>query len=198
LSGGISGVPSDVGVGGALLWAVLAIAGAALFQISRIGLRLRASREDDIAARALGVKVPSERRYAFVVSAFWCAIGGGVFAQFIGSFNANSFYLAITFLTIVMLVVGGSKSLAGAVVGSVFIYSASELLIRIEEGLSVGPLRLPARPGLEEVALATIMLVTLVLRPNGITGGREVPVPKVVRERIRTVARGSDSSLDKG
>jgi branched-chain amino acid transport system permease protein len=176
-SGGVAGVPTVMTVDRALLWALAAIAIAAMFKGSSVGLRLRASREDDIAARAVGVGVRGERRIAFVLSAFLVGCGGGMFAQFIGSFTADSFYLTVTFLTVVMLVVGGMNSLSGAVIGTIFIAFASELLLRLEAGVTIGPIDFAGRAGLQEVILAGIMLLVLALRPDGLTGNREIVWP---------------------
>jgi branched-chain amino acid transport system permease protein len=176
-STGLSGVPIETTLGKALLWALIATAAAYAFQISRWGLRLRSSREDEIASRAIGVGVHGERRIAFVLSAFFTGIAGGLFATFIGSFNAPSFYLNITFLVVVMLVVGGIKSLSGAVVGTIFISLVSALLLRAERGFDFLSIHVPGRPGLREVVLAVIMLTILILRPSGITSGREITWP---------------------
>jgi branched-chain amino acid transport system permease protein len=172
------------------MWSALALALAVIFvayvfQESRVGLRLRASREDEIAARAIGVNVNRDRRIAFVLSAMVVGAGGYSFALFLSSFNADAFYLAITFLTIAMLVVGGINSLTGAVVGTVLLTTVAELLRRVEEGTSIGPLSIPARPGLRETGLAFVMLVTLIFRPKGLTGGREVPWPGPLLRRLR-------------
>lgn len=85
-----------------------------------------------------------------------------------------------------MLVVGGTQSLAGAVVGTLFIALVSALLIRIEAGLTIAGVEVPGRPGLQEVVLALIMLATLIARPAGITGGREVPPLARLAKRRRS------------
>jgi branched-chain amino acid transport system permease protein len=73
-----------------------------------------------------------------------------------------------------MLVIGGRYSLSGAVIGALFIAIVSEFLRRLEGGFGVGGVHVPARPGLQEVGLALAMLLTLLLRPRGITNGVEV------------------------
>src|SRR5262249_42322204 len=118
---GLSGVPVTTGKNAALVWALLAIVAGFVFQTTALGLRLRGSREDDVAARSLGVGVRYERRVAWTVHAFIMGVGGALYAQYLGSFNASFFYLALTFTTLAMLVVGGIKSLTGAVVGSLTI-----------------------------------------------------------------------------
>ena len=100
-----------------LAFAVGAIAVAYLFQISRWGLMLRASRDDDVAAKASAVRIVRERLIAFALSAAMVGAGGGLYAQFLGSMTVDQFYLEMTFVTLAMLVVGGIGSLSGAVIG---------------------------------------------------------------------------------
>ena len=174
---GLSGLPISTDLNQALVWGLIAIVAALVFQNTGLGLRLRGSREDYHAARSIGVGVHGERRVAWVFSAFLVGIGGGLYGQYLGSFNANAFYLSLTFTTLAMLVVGGLTSLSGAVIGSLVISFVAEFLNRVEQGVHVGPVHIPARPGLREVGLAAIMLAILILRPRGLTNGREVPWP---------------------
>jgi branched-chain amino acid transport system permease protein len=189
---GISGVPQEVApsLNVGLSWAAVAIVCGFAFQSTALGLRLRGSREDEVAARSLGVSVRFERRVAWIASAFLMGIGGALYGEYLGSFNASAFYLGLTFLTLAMLVVGGLKSLSGAVVGSLTISFVAELLHRIEQGVNLGLFHIPARPGLREVGLAIIMLAILILRPRGLTNGNELPWPRLP-QRMRRV-RGSD------
>jgi branched-chain amino acid transport system permease protein len=181
---GLSGIPTTTTHSSALVWAIVAIVVAFAFQQSRWGLRLRASREDDIAARASGIGVHAERRVAWILSAFFTGVGGGLYAQYIGSFSPDVFYFNATFLIIAMLVVGGLTSLAGAVTGTIVLSAISEVFRRVEGGISVGPVHIPSRPGLQSVVLGLIMLLILKLRPRGLTGGREIrlPSPSTVEE----------------
>jgi branched-chain amino acid transport system permease protein len=175
---GLSGIPVTTSKNDAMIWALIAIAVGFAFQSSGLGLRLRGSREDDVAARSLGVGVRMERRVAWIVHGFIMGVGGGLYGQYLGSFNASFFYLALTFTTLAMLVVGGMTSLSGAVIGSLTISFVAEVLHRVEQGADVGSLHIPARPGLREVGLAIIMLGILILRPRGLTNGRELPWPQ--------------------
>jgi branched-subunit amino acid ABC-type transport system permease component len=175
---GVSGIPTTTTVWTALAWALVAMAAAWALQRSAIGLRLRASREQDAAARSIGIGVARERAVAFVVSAFFVGVAGALLGTFIGSFNPDAFFLNITFLMVVMLVVGGLTSLAGAVLGTIVISVAAEALRRLEGGVDLGLVDVPARGGLREVGLALLMLGILLLRPNGLTGGRELAWPR--------------------
>jgi branched-chain amino acid transport system permease protein len=168
------------------LWASAAVIIAVLLRHSSIGLRLAASREDEVAAKAVGIRVKRERGIAFIASAFIVGISGSLFASYFQSLSPESFYLSITFTAIAMLVVGGLTSVSGAVLGTLVISIALELLRSVERGVYVGGWRIPSRPGLAEVGLALVLLLVLLLRPAGLTGGQELtslrwrkrPVPK--------------------
>jgi len=182
---GVSGIPTATTVWGALAWALAAMTAAWALQRSAIGLRLRASREQDAAARSIGIGVARERAIAFVVSAYFAGVAGALLAMFIGSFNPDAFFLNITFLMVAMLVIGGMTSLAGAVLGTIVISYAAEVLRRIEGGVDFGVFELSARPGVREVGLALLMLGILILRPAGLTGGRELSWPTGLRRYVR-------------
>ncbi|HZV75597.1 MAG TPA: branched-chain amino acid ABC transporter permease [Conexibacter sp.] len=181
--GGLYGIPPIADPWAALPWALGAIVLAFAYQSSRFGLRLRSSRDDEVAARSIGVHVKLERGLAFVVSAFVTGVGGALYARSVGAINPDSFFLDITFVVIAMLVVGGTTSLAGAVVGTLALSAISELLRQAEQG----SLLVPAQSGVRDVGLAVVVLVVLLLRPQGLTGGRELPFP-TVRLRRRSAA----------
>jgi branched-chain amino acid transport system permease protein len=185
---GLTAIPVSTDLRTALAWAVCMLVVAYVFQRSRWGRRLRASREDEPAARAIGIGVAGERRAAFALSGVMSGIGGALLAQQLGTFTPDTFYISASFPIVAMLVVGGINSLTGAVAGTMFITAVSELLSRVEEGTSIGPLHVTGRPGLRDVGLALIMLIALARFPSGLTRGREWVAPRVLRAAAR--ARG--------
>jgi branched-chain amino acid transport system permease protein len=154
-------------------WAAVAILIALAFQTSRIGRRLRASREDEVAARAVGIGVLRERVVGWVLSGFVVGIAGGLVSFQLGVVYPDSFWVAMTLLTILMLVIGGMRSLGGAVIGTILISLLGEVLRRLEGGFSLGSLHVPGKPGVRELILAAILLAVLIRRRSGIMGGRE-------------------------
>jgi branched-chain amino acid transport system permease protein len=171
---GLSAIPATTTLTSALAWAVAAIFAVWTFQRSRAGLRLRASREDPVAARSVGISIGRDRTIAFVLSAFLIGVGGALFANYQENLTPDQFYVSVTFLTLAMLVIGGMHSLAGAVVGSILISAVQELLRHVESGLDLGVVSIPGRPGVTEVGLGLFMLAVLIGRPEGVTGGREL------------------------
>ncbi len=148
---------------------------AFIYKESKFGLRLRGTREDQLAARSLGISVLRERTIAWVISAAMVGIAGAMLAGFLGSINPEQFFLGarssggVTFVTIAMLVVGGITSLSGAVLGAIFISGVAEGLREVEDLTEIN--------NLTNIVLAAILLMTLILRPKGITGGREIYWP---------------------
>jgi branched-chain amino acid transport system permease protein len=104
-------------------------------------------------------------------------VGGGLYGHRIGSFAPNDFYFHITFFLIAMLVIGGIKSLSGAVVGTLTVSAIQEIIGRLENGEGVGPIHLHLRDGVTDAVLALLVLLIMLLRPGGITGGRELVMP---------------------
>jgi branched-chain amino acid transport system permease protein len=173
----LPGIPIYVDMWVALAWVVVAMVAAYAFQVSRLGLALRAAREDEFAARASGIGVWVQRLVAFGLSAFFMGIGGVLQAHFLGSIAVKNFWLSLTFVSIAMLIVGGQRSLTGAVVGAAVVSLIVELLRQLEAGVDLGFALVQVPLGARELGIAIVMLLILILRPAGLTGGREIPWP---------------------
>src|SRR5207248_1801805 len=100
----------------------------------------------------------------------WTKIGPGATLR---ALTTEQVYLELTFLTLAMLVVGGLTSVWGAVVGALAVSGLDSFLSRAESGVHVVfTFTLPQ--GTRLVFLAAIMALVLILRPSGLTGGREL------------------------
>jgi branched-chain amino acid transport system permease protein len=175
------GIPTAVGPWVAFAFASAGIVSAYLFQISRYGLMLRATREDSVAAKACGVHSVRMRLIAFVLSAALVGAGGGLYAQFLGILTVDTFYLSLSFITIAMLVVGGMGSLTGAVSGVIVVTIIVQLLRFGEQGVTLGSNRLKLPDSSSELGLGLLLALILIFRPNGVSGGKEltlIPAPK--------------------
>ena len=173
----LMGLPLYVGVWTAAAWAAAAIVVAFAYQESRSALLLRSSREDEAASEALGVDIVRHRLIAFVISAFLSGIAGVLLAHLLGTVRVETFYLDLTFLIVAMLVIGGMRSLAGAVIGAIAIAALTELLRQVEVGATMGGVTIAAPPGLGDSILALVMLLIILFRPRGIVGGKEIVWP---------------------
>jgi branched-chain amino acid transport system permease protein len=168
------GIPTAVGPWVAFGFASAGIIVAYLFQISRYGLMLRATREDSVAAKSCGVHSVRMRLIAFVLSAALVGAGGGLYAQFLGILTVDTFYLSLSFITIAMLVVGGMGSLTGAVSGVIVVTVIVQLLRYSEHGVMFGSTQLKLPESSSELGLGVLLALILIFRPNGVSGGREL------------------------
>lgn len=172
------GLPVYVGPYTALMVAIAAMIVAFAFQSSRWGMMLRATRDDPIAARAAGISIVRMRLIGFVVSVAIVSVGGLLQGHFGGALTTSAnVYLNLTFLTLTMLIVGGMRSLAGAVSGVILVAVISEFLRQLERGMSLGGVEVAVPSGFGQVALGVILLLVLILRPRGLLGGRGIPFP---------------------
>lgn len=185
----ITSIPSVVGIVLATGFAIAAVVVAYAFQTSRLGMMLKATRDEPAAASASGIRIIKVRLVSFALSAAVVGAGGGLYAHFLGVLTVDPFYLQLCFLTIAMLVVGGMSSLSGAVVGVFVVTIVVEVLRGLERG--DGVVAIPV--GSQELGLGLIMAVVLVFRPLGATNGREFRLFKPQRSRPEATVAGAAS-----
>lgn len=183
-TGSLTNIPVWTDVWNAASIALIVIGLAAAFQASRTGLRLRAARDEEVAARSVGIGVFKERWFAFLLSAFLTGVAGAMYVHSVGAITTSALYIDYTFLIVAMVVIGGIGSLSGAIGGVLVVSIISEVLTRMEYGESIGPITLSVGPGLRNIILALIMLVILIARPGGIFGSEELSL-----RRFRSLTR---------
>jgi branched-chain amino acid transport system permease protein len=162
------GVPRLTDLTIAALCAVLAIIVARLFKDSVFGLKLRASRDDPLAAGAMGVNVRRERLLAWVISAGVVAIAGVLIAHFLGAFSVKKFYFVDTFALLAMLIVGGMATVTGALAGATLITLVTEILRRVEGGVEIFGFQTPELFGTTQIGIGLIILLAMAKRSDGL------------------------------
>ncbi|MDQ2967860.1 MAG: branched-chain amino acid ABC transporter permease [Actinomycetota bacterium] len=180
-----SAVPETTGLLQAALGAALAVVVAFAYKRSRFGRLLSATREDAAAARAVGVSVYRQRLIAFVLSGALAGFAGGLYVHLL-PVNTQSVYLDLTFITLAMLVIGGATSLWGAVVGALVVSAVDSVLAESESGIHVFGQSLDLPAGTRIVVVGAFMALVLILRPAGLTGGRELSLRQRRTSRVLT------------
>lgn len=168
------GVPKATDLYLAAGYAIAMIAFALVFKESRTGLLLRAVRDDETAAEAIGAHISLLRWRGFVLGAFMAGLGGGLWGHFITSFSPQAFYLKETFVILGMLVIGGASTVSGAVLGAFVVTFTFEALRATESAINIAGIFPRQVVGLTEITLACAMIGFLILRPAGIFGAAEV------------------------
>jgi len=180
-----SAVPETTGLREAALGAGLAVVVAFAYRRMRFGRLLSATREDSAAARAVGVSVYRQRLVAFVLSGAIAGFAGGLLVHML-PVNTESVYLDLTFITLAMLVIGGATSLWGAVVGALAVSAVDSFLAEAENGIHLFGRSVDLPAGTRIVVVGALMALVLILRPTGLTGGREFSVRLTRPRRLLT------------
>ena len=180
-----SAVPETTGLREAALGAGLAVVVAFAYRRMRFGRLLSATREDSAAARAVGVSVYRQRLVAFVLSGAIAGFAGGLLVHML-PVNTESVYLDLTFITLAMLVIGGATSLWGAVVGALAVSAVDSFLAEAENGIHLFGRSVDLPAGTRIVVVGALMALVLILRPGGLTGGREFSVRLARPRRLLT------------
>ena len=140
---------------------------------SSFGRAMKAIREDEVAAEAMGVRVLRYKIMAFTISGFFAGIAGGLLAHLITTISPVLFTFFLTFNLLIIIVVGGLGSTTGSVISSVLFVLGGEALRVVEEPLSIGPLEIPGIPGMRMVIFSVILIVLMIFARKGIMGREE-------------------------
>ncbi|TPK76990.1 branched-chain amino acid ABC transporter permease [Mesorhizobium sp. B2-4-18] len=178
----------------AVVCAVTLIAYLALEHLSRSpwGRVLKALREDERAAISLGKSARFYRVQAFAVGGAIMALAGALQAHFTGFIAPDNYLPILTFQVWVMLIVGGSGSNLGAVIGTVLvwgIWAGSGTLTSV----FFPPEQQARAASLQIVAIGVMLCVILLMRPNGLFGDRPLRTRFSKRTRIATDKSSSGS-----
>lgn len=137
-------------------------------QDSRIGRAWMAIREDEIAAKAMGINVRNMKLLAFGMGASFGGVAGAMFGAFQGFVSPESFSLMESVMIVAMVVLGGLGHIPGVILGAVLLSALPEVLRYV-----AGPLqemtggRLDASI-LRQLLIALAMIVIMLMRPRGL------------------------------
>ncbi len=180
------GVPRLTTVFVAFAAAALFILVARLLRDAPLGLKLRATRENEVAAAAAGVNVRAVRHAGWTLSIVMAAIAGALYGHFLGAFSPKDFYFDLTFTLVSMLIVGGMLTVTGAVAGAVLLAGVVQILRQAETGIDLGFLSIPGVFGLPQLGMGLALLLTIWRRPLGLAGLKEAGPDWPASSRINT------------
>jgi branched-chain amino acid transport system permease protein len=164
-----AGLPAYTNLFWVYLWVIVVVITAWNVTFSQTGRSLAAIREDEIAAEAMATPTTRLKILAFSLSAAGAGVAGGLFAHMQAGIRPEDFRFDKSIDMIVMIIVGGLGSVSGAVMGGVFVAVSLELMRDLHE------YRL--------VLYALLLIVIMLVRPEGLLGSRELP--HVLREHYR-------------
>ena len=168
------GIPQVFDINSILIITVIAVFVARAFRESRWGIQLRASADDEVGARSMGVNVYRVRLIAWVLGSVFLAVAGISYAYFLGTISARPFYFTHVFLTVAMLILGGMRTVTGAVLGTILISFGLEGVRYLETGPQLLGVKLPELLGLSGIMLGVVIVLTMAFRSSGIMGNTEI------------------------
>lgn len=144
----LNAYPFVVAIAAIMLWATVKISR------SRLGHAFRATRESDVAAIAMGVNTKAIKVSAFVLSAIFAGVAGGMYTLFVSFIHPESLGFQTTILILIMVVVGGMGSVRGAIVGAIIFGLLSELMRQV--------------PSYQEIIYGLVLMGFMMFLPKGL------------------------------
>jgi len=141
---------------------------------SKYGRAMKAVRDDEDAAIAMGVNTFKIKTLAFTTSAFFEGIGGGLLAALLTSISPDLFTFFLTFQLLIIIVLGGLGSTTGAILGTVFVMAGLEMMRFLDEPMNFFGYETDGLPGMRMVVFSLILIIVMLFAREGLTGKKEL------------------------
>ena len=166
---------------------------------SNFGGVLRAVRDDEVAAKMMGINTFRVKVIAFTLGCFGGGLGGALMGNLITTIDPRMFMITQTYNILMIIVVGGLGSVTGSIIGSVLVTTMLEWLRFVENPITIGSINIPGIPGMRMVIFSLLLIIVIIFRREGIMGMREFswdiffPKPK---PKAKPQVSESDSVLE--
>ncbi len=175
------------------LWWSWGIAVTTIILVTRLvnssyGRAMKAIREDETAARAMGIDPFRQLLLAFLISAFFSGVAGGLLAHLITTISPTLFTFFLTFNLLIMIVIGGLGSTTGAVLGAALFAWGGEALRVVENPIDLGFFTIPGIPGMRMVVFSLLLMIVIIFARRGLMGRNELSWDGLL-EKLKLVSR---------
>lgn len=181
---GIKGIPEYTN-----LWWTVSWAFGSVFMIkglvnSSFGRALKAIRENEVAAEAMGVNLFRHKLLSFVLSGFFAGVAGGLFVTLISTVSPSLFTFTMTFNLLIIIVLGGLGSITGSVITAFIFAFLQEILRAVEAPITIGAWTFPGIPGMRMVVFSVLLVVMMIFYRRGLFGDKEISWQLII-DRIK-------------
>ena len=178
---GLKSIPGFKSIFECFIYCFICILLMALIINSSVGRDFKAVREDEIAARSVGIDLFKTKQLSFIISSFFTGIGGGLLAMFMRSIDSKTFAIALTYDILLIVVLGGIGSISGSIIGSFIVTAGKEFLRFFDEPMTIGNFNVPLfRPGFRMVIFSILLMVVVLFFRKGIMGGKEITIDGLI------------------
>ncbi len=171
---GIKGIPGHASLLSCYIWMLFTLIVLSRLIFSNYGNVMRCIRDNEIAARVMGINVFRYKVLSFCVGAFFAGVGGALLGSHLSTIDPKMFNFLLTFNVLMFVVAGGLGSLTGSLLGATVITILLEWLRAIEEPMDLGFIEIPGIPGMRMVVFSLVLLAIILYRREGIMGTREL------------------------
>jgi branched-chain amino acid transport system permease protein len=171
---GLKGLPAFAGTWVVWSCAALAVAFMVLLTRSSYGRALKAVRDDEIAAAAMGIDVFRTKVVSFTVSSFMAGVGGALLGHVLTTIDPKMFTFMLTFNILLVVVLGGIGSITGSVISALGVTILMEALRFLDGPLDFLVFETEGRPGLRMVVFSLLLMAVVLFRQRGLMGSREL------------------------
>ncbi len=170
---GLRGIPPYADIWWNYLWLLITLVFILSILKSNFGNVLKSIRDDEVAARTMGIDTTAYRTMAFCVGGFFAGVGGALMGSLVTTIEPKMFNFQLTFNILLIVVAGGLGSITGSLVGAAVITLLLEWLRIIEYPLSFGPIDYPGIPGMRMVVFSLLLMLIIIFRRQGMLGNWE-------------------------
>lgn len=141
---------------------------------SKFGRAMKAIRDDEDAAIAMGINTFKLKMLAFCTSAFLEGVGGGLLASLLTTISPDLFSFLLTFQLLIIIVLGGLGSTTGSIIGAILVIGGGEWLRFLDSQIVIFGYDFGAYPGLRWVLFSILLIVLMLFAREGLFGKKEV------------------------
>jgi len=158
-----------------VVWGCAAL--AIIFMVALInsafGRSLKAVRDNEIAAQAMGIDIAHIKTVSFVISGFMAGIGGALLGHLMQTIDPKMFVFSLTYNILLIVVLGGNGSITGSVIASIVVTVLMEFLRFLDGPLDLLIVKTDGLPGLRMVVFSLLLMIVVIYRQRGLMGTNE-------------------------
>lgn len=171
---GFKGIPAHADIWWNFGWCVLTLYFVIRIVNSNFGNTLKGIRDDETAAKAMGINVFKTKLVSFAMGSFFAGVGGALLASLLTTIDPKMFLFILTFNILMIVVTGGLGSITGTVLAGIGITILLEWLRFVENPISIGDFYIAGIPGMRMVVFSLALLFIILFRREGLMGTREI------------------------
>lgn len=144
------------------------------FTTSSYGRAIKAIREDEIAAQAMGINLFRMKLLSFVIGSAMAGVGGALLSNLLGTIDPAMFRFTLTFNILLIVVLGGMGSISGSIISAIVVTVMMEALRFLDESTTIAGYVITGIPGLRMVVFSALLMIVVIFYSEGLMGKNEL------------------------